>query len=289
MTGFDEHTLTEAVLRRLDGCADPRTRQVLQSLVRHLHDFVRDVGPSEAEWFAAIDFLTRTGQKCDDKRQEFILLSDTLGVSMLVDAINHRRAEGVTETTVLGPFFVEAAPELPLGADIAGDIEGRPLYVEGSVSAPDGTPVAGATVDVWQSDGEGFYDLQQPGRDGFALRARLRADAAGRFDFWSIMPVSYPIPTDGPAGQLLATAGRHPYRPAHVHFMIRADGFEQLVTHVFVAGDDYLDSDVVFGVKDSLIRDFARRESGVARDGTPIKRPHHHLRYDFGLRPAASG
>jgi hydroxyquinol 1,2-dioxygenase len=284
---FDESNLTEAAVRRFDDGRDPRLRRILTSLVRHLHGFVRDVEPTEAEWFAAIDFLTRTGQTCDERRQEFILLSDVLGASMLVDAINHRRSDDATETTVLGPFYVGQAPEFALETDIADGVAGEPLYVEGVVRSTEGAALAGAIVDVWQSDDDGHYDLQLPG-DGFRLRGRFRADDKGRFAFWSIMPRSYPIPTDGPVGELLAAAGQEPFRPAHVHFMIEAPGHERLVTHVFVAGDAHLDSDVVFGVKNTLVADFARRTRGVTMAGRPIEREHRYLRYDFSLQPSAA-
>jgi hydroxyquinol 1,2-dioxygenase len=287
MRDFNEHNLTEAVIRRFDRCGDPRLKAVMTSLVTHLHAFVREVEPTEAEWFEAVKFLTETGQMCDDRRQEFILLSDTLGVSMLVDAINHRHPEGATETTVLGPFFVENAPEFPLGADIAGGVQGEPLYIEGSVCSTDGAPLPGAIVDVWQSDDDGHYDVQLNDAGHFHLRGRLRTDAEGRFHLWSIKPQFYPIPTDGPVGRLLAATERHPFRPAHVHFMIQAPGHERLVTHVFVDGDPYLDSDVVFGVKGSLVRAFEPREPGVAPDGRRLDRPWHRLTYHFGLKPLA--
>ena len=221
MRNFDEATITDAVLQRVRAAKDDRIRQVSEALVRHLHAFVREIEPTQAEWEAGIDFLTRTGQMCDDKRQEFILLSDTLGVSMLVDAINHRTPEGATETTVLGPFYVQRAPEHPLGADISGTMEGAPLLVTGTVSTAGGKPLAGAVVDVWHSDNDGYYDVQQLDEIGdLAMRARFRTDENGRFWFWSIRPAAYPIPHDGPVGKMLEAQGRHPWRPAHVHFMI---------------------------------------------------------------------
>lgn len=285
MRNFDEETITTAVLARLAGCASPRTRQVSEALVRHLHAFVREIEPTQDEWMRAIRFLTETGHMCTGVRQEFILLSDTLGVSMLVDAINHRRDSAATPSTVLGPFYVEAAPELPLGSDIAGDEKGEPLLVEGSVRRLDGTPVADAIVDTWHSDDEGFYDVQRPGA-ALSMRARFRTDAAGRFRFRTIVPKFYPIPDDGPVGKMLRAQGRHPYRPAHVHFMIAAPGFDTLATHVFIAGDAYLDSDAVFGVKDALIRTLERVPAGVTAQGSVVEQPMLALRYDFTLAPA---
>jgi hydroxyquinol 1,2-dioxygenase len=287
LTDFDEHTITRAVLDRFAATPDPRLRRILDSLVRHLHGFIRDVEPSFAEWEAAIGFLTRTGQTCSATRQEFILLSDTLGASMLVDAINHRMKQGATETTVLGPFYVPDAPELPNGAIVPQSGAGEALYVEGSVSAAGGGPLAGAIVDIWHSDRDGFYDVQRPDLAGPAGRARFRTDAAGCFRFWTSLPALYPIPTDGPVGEMLTATARHPYRPAHVHFMIAAPGHETLVTHLFVAGDPYLDSDAVFGVKQSLIKDYAQRPPGVAPDGRRMESGWRHLRHEFGLRPLA--
>lgn len=284
MRNFDEHSITEAVLDRVAGATDPRVRQISQAVVRHLHALVQEVQPSQAEWRSAIDFLTRTGHLCDENRQEFILLSDALGVSMLVDAINHRVTGDATETTVLGPFHVQGAPEVGLGADISPGVRGQPLIVTGSVRRALGDPIAAAVVDVWHSDGDGYYDVQRHGDPhGVAMRARLHSDVDGKFHFWTIMPAAYPIPNDGPVGRMLDAQGRHPYRPAHVHFMIGAPGCDQLVTHVFVAGDEYLDSDVVFGVKDSLIRPFDEWPAGVAPDGTVVAEPYRHLHYDFAL------
>jgi hydroxyquinol 1,2-dioxygenase len=282
---FDELSITSAVIERFSDVPDPRLKTLLVSLVRHVHDFVREVELTEAEWFAAIDFLTRTGQACSDTRQEFILLSDTLGVSMLVDAINHRQPVGVTETTVLGPFYVANPPVQPNGADIATGNEGPPLYVAGTVTAPDGKPLAGATVDVWHSDEDGLYDVQKPGAKA-QLRARFTTDAQGRFAFWTIVPCFYPVPHDGPVGAMLKASRRHPYRPAHLHFMIAHPGFETLVTHLFMAGDPYLDSDAVFGVKQSLIVRLTE-ESGPA-PGRQVEGTWHSLDHRFGLKPAAS-
>jgi hydroxyquinol 1,2-dioxygenase len=286
MRDFDENNITAAVVDRYKNTPDPRFKQIMTSLVRHLHDFVRDVELTEGEWAQAIDYLTRTGQLCTDKRQEFILLSDTLGVSMLVDAINHRFAKGTTETTVLGPFYVQDPPEAALGADIRGGAKGEPLYIEGSILAEDGKPVANSIVDVWHSDAEGFYDVQLPQIEEPTLRARFRTDAKGRFRIWTIMPRWYPIPYDGTVGEMLRASSRHPNRPAHVHFMIMAPGYEKLVTHLFVDGDEYLDTDAVFAVKNSLIRDFTKESAGIAPDGRKMETPWRKLSSDFVLSKA---
>lgn len=286
MRDMTEATLTEAVLERLAGATDPRFRQVMTSVIRHLHAFVRDTELSEAEWFAGIQFLTAVGQKCDAKRQEFILLSDTLGVSMLVDALNHGKAAGATESTVLGPFYVPGTPELPNGANLGKDLPGEPTLFTGRVLTTDGKPIPGAQIDTWQSDAEGFYDVQRPNLDEMRLRGRFHTDAEGRFWFWTVKPTEYPVPTDGPVGLMLRRMGRHAYRPAHIHTMLSAPGFEPLTTHLFVAGERYLDSDAVFGVKDSLVVDFVPHKPGVAPDGTKMDRPYCTVQYDFGLQKA---
>jgi hydroxyquinol 1,2-dioxygenase len=288
MRDFDEQTITDAVHQSFAGTPDARLAQIMSHLVAHMHEFIRDVAPSFEEFQAAVRFLTATGQISDQRRQEFILLADVLGVSMLIDAINHRMPEGATETTVLGPFHVADAPLCANGADISAGVAGELLFVDGCVLDPQGTPLAGAQIDVWQSDAEGFYDLQRPERGGSALRARLRSDPNGRFWFRSIVPAAYPIPDDGPVGALLRATKRHPWRPAHVHFMIAAPGFETLITHVFVAEDQYLDSDAVFGVKTSLIADFVKMPPGALPDGSATAQPWRHLSYQFGLKPIAN-
>lgn len=282
-----EHTLTDAVLARIEGNADERFRQIMTSLIRHLHAFVRETELTEAEWFAGIQFLTATGQKCDDKRQEYILLSDTLGVSMLVDAINHRKPGAATETTVLGPFYVPGSKQLPMWADIAAGLTGVPAYVHGRVLDVDGKPIAGAELDVWQNDAEGFYDVQRPGAS--YARGKFTTDAEGRFGFRTIRPVSYPIPTDGPVGKMLLGMGRHPYRPAHVHTKVSAPGFEPIITHLFVQGDPYLGSDAVFGVKDSLVVEFVAHPAGPTPDGGTSPVPFDTARYDFRLVEMSQG
>jgi hydroxyquinol 1,2-dioxygenase len=286
MRELDETTITAEVIRRFAACPDARLKTVMTALVRHMHAFVREVEVTEAEWVAAIAFLTRTGKMCDDTRQEFILLSDTLGVSTLVDAINNRPAPGATQSTVLGPFFVEDAPILPQGGTIdTGDGHGgQKLYVDVRVTDPHGAPVAGARVDVWHSDAEGFYDMQRDGQRR-ARRARFATGPEGELRFWTTMPASYPVPDDGPVGDMLTATARHPWRPAHVHFMIEAPGFRRLVTHVFVDGDAYLDSDAVFGVKEALIDAYPTQAPGIAPDGAVVEEPYRTLCYRFGLTP----
>lgn len=287
MRDFNEHNITDAVLEQFAKCPNPRLKKVISSLVRHLHDFARDVELTQDEWNAAIDYLTRTGQISGPARQEFILLSDVMGVSMLVDAINHRMPEGATASTVLGPFYVENPPEFPLGFDVSRGVKGERLYVEGTVSSASGERLAHAEIDVWQSDTDGYYDVQRPDLEEPTLRGRFHADAAGRFYFWTILPSPYSIPHDGPVGQLIEATGRHPWRPAHLHFMISAPGHEKLVTHLFVRGDQYLDSDAVFGVKNSLVADFPPQAPGVAPDGKKMTGPWRKLVHHFGLKPAA--
>jgi len=284
MRNFDETSITEAVLERVRNAPNSRHRIISEALVRHLHDFVREVEPSYDEWAQAISFLTRVGQKCTDTRQEFILLSDTLGVSMLVDAINHRFPGHATQTTVLGPFHVASAPEFALGDDISGGMTGAPLLVEGKVGGIDGKPIAGAVVEFWHADAEGFYDVQsETGLAKLAGRGVLRTDADGAFWFRTVIPAAYPIPDDGPVGDMLKAQARHPYRPAHVHFMISAPGCETLVTHLFLADSEYLDSDVVFGVKDALICGLQTQNAGLTARGNRVARDMAALRYDFVL------
>ena len=284
MRDADEHTITGAVLDCFAGTADPRLKVLVQALVRHMHAFVRETEPSFEEWQNAIAFLTKTGQMCSDARQEFILLSDVLGVSMLVDAINHRQPEGTTETTVLGPFHVQGAPQPAHGADISRGLPGERLLVQGSVTSAADEPISGAVVEVWAADKDGFYDVQHPELEGPALRATFRTDQTGRFHFWTVMPAYYPIPDNGPVGALLGATNRHSYRPAHVHFMISAAGYETLVTHIFSKGSPYLDSDAVFGVKTSLIEPFVPQPAGTAPDGRVLAEPWRHLRRRFGLK-----
>ena len=263
MRNIDEHNITEAVVRSFAGCDNPRFREIMTSLVRHMHEFVREVQLTEAEWMEGIRFLTATGQKCTDTRQEFILLSDTLGISMLTVALNHPSPEGATESTVFGPFYVDDAPTLPQGADISNGAPGESMDVDVLVMSSRSTPIANADVRVWQADEEGLYDVQRSElgseRRG---RAKLRTDAEGRLRFRAVVPTAYPVPTDGPVGRMLVAGGRHPWRPAHLHFMIQAPGHETLITHLFIDGDPYLDSDTVFGVRRSLVVRLQRARSG---------------------------
>ena len=256
-TDFTEEGAADAVIESFAGTPDERLRTILNSLVRHLHAAVREVEPSLAEWEQAIDFLTATGQKCTDVRQEFILLSDVLGISMLVETISERGAAGATQSTVLGPFHMTSSPERELGANIDLVGESQPCVVIGRVVATDGTPLPGATLDVWQANDHGAYDVQEPDKqpDGNG-RGLFTTDAEGRFWFRTIVPSYYPIPTDGPVGELLAATRRHPYRPAHIHFIAAADGYRTLTTHIFVNDSEYIDSDAVFAVKKSLITEF---------------------------------
>ncbi|ATE61649.1 dioxygenase family protein [Thauera sinica] len=252
MRNLTEENLTDAVLASLAACGDARLKDVMTSLFRHLHAFVREIEPTPEEWFAGIRFLTETGKMCDDKRQEFILLSDTWGVSMLVDAINNRKQAGATESSVLGPFYVDGAPEKNTGADLAPD-EGPGVTVRGKVRTPDGRPLANATLDVWQTAPNGLYHMQDAGQDEYHLCGKVRTAADGSYRFRTLKPVSYSIPTDGTVGKWLGWVGRHPYRPAHIHFIVSAPGCRPVVTQLFTEGDAYLESDAVFAVKNSLV------------------------------------
>lgn len=254
---FDASRSADIVNGRMTAAANPRLAEIMEILVRHLHAAVKEAQVSPEEWLASIEFLTATGQICNEWRQEFILLSDVLGVSMLVDAINHQRPEGSTENTVLGPFHVSGAPHYELGANISLDGKGEPMLVTGRVTDNEGQPVVGATLDVWQANNDGFYDVQQPGiQPQWNLRGIFTSDDEGRFWFRSVKPRYYPIPDDGPVGKLLAHLGRHPNRAAHLHFIVKAEGYDTVVTHIFTPNCPYLPEDSVFGVKESLIADF---------------------------------
>jgi len=280
-----ETNATEAVVHTFEGTPDERLKEIMTSLVKHLHAFIREVSLTEAEWLTGIQFLTATGQKCDDRRQEFILLSDTLGATTMKDIINNRKPPGATEYTILGPFYRTDAPALPLGGNMAGHLSGEPVVVRGHVLAPDGRPIPNATLDVWQADAEGHYDLQMPDLKGTALRAIFHADAEGEFNFRTIKPSFYPIPHDGPVGQMLIATRRHPYRPAHIHFIVSADGYTSVTTELFAEGDPYLDSDAVFGVRGSLVVPFVHHASADEAVRLNVSAPFWTVDYDFVLDP----
>jgi hydroxyquinol 1,2-dioxygenase len=287
MPQFNDTELTAAVIKSFEETPDPRVKFLMEELVKSLHDFVRKTDLNFDEWGYAIDFLTRVGQKCSASRQEFILLSDVLGVSMLVDAVNHREREGATETTVLGPFYVGEHKPMPHGTDISASLTGERMFVQSRVTDLKGKPLAGVAVDVWHADDDGYYDSQKPDyeKQGPSSRARFTTDADGRFFFRTILPCSYPIPTDGPVGGMILQVRRHAYRPAHIHFLVDAPGYEPLVTHVFIEGDKYLDSDVVFGVKNDLVSKVEKRTAKVMPDGKSAAAPWHLMTYEFRMKP----
>ncbi len=290
MDNADADRLTEAVMAAYGAAPDARLREVTTKLVQHLHAYVKDVKPTFDEWMQGIQFLTAVGKFCQGSRQEFILLSDVLGVSMLVDTVNNATPEGGTESTVIGPVYVENPPEAPNGVNVAEGMPGAALFAEGVVRAANGAPISGAKVDVWQADEEGLYDIQKPelAEGTTELRARLTTDEKGRFWYHSIVPKFYSIPVDGPVGELIRATNRGTIRPAHVHFLITAPGYETLITHVFVKGDPYIDDDAVFAVKPSLIGEFVVEPAGKPMpDGTPTSAPWHHLSYEFGIKPVA--
>ncbi|MEW5422966.1 dioxygenase [Amorphus sp. 3PC139-8] len=276
---FTEDTSVEAVNARMGEDIDPRLKTVMASLVTHLHAFAKDVDLRQEEWDFAIDFLTKTGQICSQERQEFILLSDVLGFSMLVDAINNRRPSQATENTVFGPFHVDNAPIREMGDTISLDGKGERCRYEGRVMDLHGAPIEGACVDVWSDNADSFYDVQQPDiQPKWNNRGRFFTGKDGRYLFYGIKPVSYPIPDDGPVGKMLSALGRHPYRPAHMHYLVTAPGFQKIVTHTFVGDDKYIADDAVFGVKETLIAPFE-----YVNDGETIWRSP----FDFVMVPAA--
>ena len=281
---FTEENSIDVVNERISEQCDPRLKEVMTVIVRKLHEAVKEIEPTQDEWMQAIMFLTQTGHKTDDWRQEFILLSDILGVSMLVDAINSRRPSGASENTVLGPFHIQGAPQLEMGANISLDGKGEPMYVFGRIIDAQGNPISGAQIDIWQANEDGFYDVQQKGiQPDFNLRGVFHTGEDGKYYFKSAKPKYYPIPDDGPVGKLLASLGRHPYRPAHFHYIVQKKGYETLTTHLFDPDDEYIHSDAVFGVKESLIADFKRIEDlrKIAEHG--FTQPYFEVEYDFVL------
>ena len=280
-----EQAVTDEVVASFADTADARLREILESLTRHLHGFAREVRLTQEEWTAGIGFLTRVGHTTDDRRQEFVLLSDVLGLSMLTVAVNAPASGNATEPTVFGPFFVEDAPEVGLDGDIAFGAPGRPCRVSGSVRGVDGSPVPGARIAAWEADADGFYDVQYDG-EVTAGRGRLAADDEGGYRFWSVLPAAYGIPVDGPVGELLAATSRGSMRPAHLHLKVDAPGYRTLITHIFVSGDPHLGDDAVFGVKDSLVVEFVEHPAGTAPDGRVLDGPWHSVHVDLVLEPA---
>lgn len=285
MKNLNENTITQAVIERNQNTENPRLKTIMTSLVQHLHEFAREVKLTEEEWAYGIEFLTKTGQICSDTRQEFILLSDTLGLSTLVIAQNHRKPEGCTEATVFGPFYVHQSPELELGANMSNGMKGTPWFVKGLVRSITGEIIPNAKVEVWHSDEDGFYDVQKADLECHEARAVFHTNDKGEYHFQTIVPEAYPIPYDGPVGTMLTALSRHPWRPAHLHFMITADGYERLVTHVFREGGTYQDSDAVFGVRSSLIADWVKHDSGTDPYGKQHNMPFFTLDFDFILNP----
>ncbi len=293
MRQLNEDNVTDAVIATFANAPNPRLKEVMTSLIRHLHDFVREVEPTEAEWLQAIQFLLDTAAKSDDKRNEFILLSDTVGITMLVDFINHRKAAGATETSVLGPFYAEGAPEYPNGADMRGDRtngdQGESVVVRGSVRDMDGNPIANALLDIWETGPDGFYHMQKPGeKPVFEFAGKIRTDANGGYQFCTYKPVSYSVPTDGPVGDILNGLGRHAFRPAHLHMIISAEGFDSIITQLFTDGDEYIESDAVFGVKDSLVVAYKSGSESALEEQYGFEKPWWTVDYDFVLESSAN-
>ncbi len=287
MHDLNEQNITDVVLKTIENTKDPRTREIITALIRHLHDFVREVNLTTDEWIAAMGFLYRTGVISTPERQEFILLSDLLGVSSLVDILNNRRAtDTVTDTSNLGPFYTPDSPMLEFGGDLIGDNEGEPMVMSGRVVDQDGAPVAGALLDFWQTAANGLYSNLDPDQSDHNLRGRMLTDGDGRYAFTTVKPVSYKVPEDGPGGEMLEAIGRHPWRPAHIHVIVRADGHRPLTTEIFVEDDRYIDEDAVFGVREMLAVTFRRNDSAAAAAEHQIEAPFFEVTYDFGLQPA---
>ncbi len=288
MTYVTEENLTDLALERWNNIPDPRLRQVMTSLVKHLHAFVRDVEPTQPEWFAAIEWLTRTGQICDAKRQEFILASDVLGISMLVDSINNRAPGTATPSTVEGPFHIADSPEISDGGNMADGAPGIPTFVTGKITDLDGKPVAGAMLDMWQTDGEGLYEAQIEGAEGY-MRGIYHSNPDGSYLVRTVAPIGYTIPMDGPIGELMNKTRISHMRPAHIHFHIASPGHKSVTTHLFQKGDQYINTDVVFGVKEALIVDFVQKPAGSkAPSGEVMNEPFYEVKYDFRLAKAAA-
>ena len=292
MSEYNQDRLTQDVLDAFANTPDPRLRQLMTALVKHIHAYAREVDLTPEEWLAGLKFLNATGQISTEKRPEFILLSDTLGLSMMVVSLAQARASGntkgateATEATVEGPFYWPGAPDLALGADIGEGVPGEPTHYSGHVTGVDGRPLAGALLDVWSGDGDGKYDVQLSSEPTMKARGRFRTDAEGRYRFWSIRPAYYPVPDDGPVGEMMRVTDRSIYRPGHIHMQVSAPGHVMLTTHVFVGGSPYIDNDAVFGKRDSLVVDFAKHPPGKAADGREMRVPYHSASFDFRLAP----
>lgn len=284
---FEEEHSAEIVNARNSADANPRLVEIMSVLTRHLHAAIKEIEPTHDEWFKAIEFLTQTGQMCTDWRQEYILLSDVLGATMLVDAINHRRPKGATPNTILGPFYVADAPRYENGANICLDGKGEPTLVSGRVLDTAGRPIAGATLDIWQTNDDGFYDVQQKGvQPDYNLRGLFTTDADGYYAFRTVKPRHYPIPADGPVGKLLGDLGRHPNRAAHLHFIVTAEGYDQVITHIFTPDCPYLHEDTVFGVKKELIAEFTTQTDPHVAQRYDLRVPFLAVNWDFVLTPA---
>tara|TARA_B110000305_G_C19456867_1_gene651538 strand:- start:128 stop:1009 length:882 start_codon:yes stop_codon:yes gene_type:complete len=285
---FTEENSADVVVSKIASTTEPRLAAVMSVIIQHLHAAVKEIEPTQDEWLEAIKFLTETGHKSDDWRQEYILLSDILGVSMLVDSINNRKPSGASESTVLGPFHIPDVPELPMGSNICLDGKGHPMLIKGRILNTNGDPIEGTKIDVWQTNDDGFYDVQQKGiQPDFNLRGVFRTGADGAYTFWGAKPRFYPIPDDGPVGKLLGSLGRHPYRPAHLHYILEADGYEKLVTHIFDPDDKYIHSDAVFGVKESLLAKFDLIEDQDRIKVEEADGPFYEVIHDFVLAPTS--
>jgi len=286
MPYITEKNLTDVVLKRWQDIPDPRLRKVMGSFIKHMHSFVRDIEPTNAEWFAAVDWITRTGKMSDNKRQEVILFSDVMGVSMLVDAINNRLDTGATPTTVEGPFHVADAPEIANGGNMAKGAPGIPCFVTGTIRGLDGKPVVGAALDLWQTDGDGLYESQKGTSEPW-MRGLYHSQPDGSYVLRTVAPIAYTIPMDGTVGELMAKTKISHMRPAHIHFAVDAPGFHRVVTHLFQKGDRYIDTDVVYGVKEPLIVEFTKKSGGKAPNGETLNEPFYEVRYDFVLQKQA--
>jgi hydroxyquinol 1,2-dioxygenase len=282
-----EENITALAEQRWATAHDPRLRQVMSALLRHTHAFLREVEPTHDEWLAATEYLAQVGQISDDKRKEFILLSDVLGISMLVVMQNARKPSGATPATVLGPFYIDDSPPLEHGADLAAGIPGEPVYISGTVRDISGAPIPNALLDIWQADEEGLYEAQIQDCDA-RLRGQHYADDQGRYGFWTIAPRGYTIPMDGPVGALISQTAISHFRPAHIHFVVSADGHAPLVTHLFREGAEYIENDVVFGARSELVVPFQSHQPGTAPDGSTRSEPYCTVDYDFVLEAKAA-